>query len=141
MGDLTGLAASISTSSNRFSASAKSLGKKWRGWEARLSGPALAFGTAEGPGAGAVGGAENRSGVVSARGRIGMALIIITDGSSRQRAGGATITLVADKDRVDEAKFCDRSCNLRHLLLGMGAGIARMRDQSIERPALDGHRK
>jgi len=30
--------------------------------------------------------------------------------------------LIAGKDRDDEAEFCDRSCNLRHLLLGMGAG-------------------
>ena len=39
---------SISTSSNRFSAPAKSFGKKWRCCEARLSVPALPFGTAEG---------------------------------------------------------------------------------------------
>ena len=43
--------ASISTSSNRFSAPAKSFGNKWRCCEARLFGPALPFGTAEGPAA------------------------------------------------------------------------------------------
>jgi hypothetical protein len=64
--------ASISTSSNRFSAPAKSFGKKWRCCEARLSGPALPFGTAEGPAAVTVGGVENRSGVVSAGRRVGM---------------------------------------------------------------------
>ena len=64
--------ASISTSSNRFSAPAKSFGKKWRCCEARLSGPALPFGTAEGPAAVTVGRAENRSGVVSAGRRVGM---------------------------------------------------------------------
>ena len=64
--------ASISTSSNRFSAPAKSFGKKWRCGGARLSGPALPFGTAEGSAAVTVGGAENRSGVVSAGRRVGM---------------------------------------------------------------------
>ena len=64
--------ASISTSSNRFSAPAKSFGKKWRCCEARLSGPALPFATAEGPAAVTVGGAENRSGVVSVGRRVGM---------------------------------------------------------------------
>ena len=64
--------ASISTSSNRFSAPAKSFGKKWRCCEARLSGPALPFGTAESPAAVVVGRAENRSGVVSAGRRVGM---------------------------------------------------------------------
>ena len=64
--------ASISTSSNRFSAPAKSFGKKWRCCEARLSGPALPFGTAEGPAAVTVGGAENRSAVVSVGRRVGM---------------------------------------------------------------------
>jgi hypothetical protein len=63
---------SISTSSNRFSAPAKSFGKKWRCCEARLSGPALPFGPAEGPAAVTVGGAEKRSGVVSAGRRVGM---------------------------------------------------------------------
>ena len=63
--------ASISTSSNRFSAPAKSVGKRWRCCEARLSGPALPFGTAEGPAVVTVGRAENRSGVVSV-GRRGM---------------------------------------------------------------------
>jgi hypothetical protein len=64
--------ASISTSSNRFNAPARSFGKKWRCCEARLSGPALTLGTAEGPAAVTVGGAENRSGVVSAGRRVGM---------------------------------------------------------------------
>ena len=64
--------ASISTSSNRFSAPAKSVGKKWRCCEAGLFGPALPLGTAEGPAAVTVGRAENRSGVVSAGRRVGM---------------------------------------------------------------------
>ena len=64
--------ASISTSSNRFSAPAKSVGKKWRCCEARLPGPALPVGTVEGPAAFTVGRAENRSGVVSAGRRVGM---------------------------------------------------------------------
>ena len=64
--------ASISTSSSRFSAPAKSFGKKWRCCEARLSGPTLSFGTAEGPAAATVGRAENRSGVVPAGRRVGM---------------------------------------------------------------------
>jgi hypothetical protein len=64
--------ASISTSSNRFSAPARSSGKKWRCCEAGLFGPALPFGTAEGPAAVTVGRAENRSGVVSAGRRVGM---------------------------------------------------------------------
>ena len=59
--------ASISTSSNRFSAPARSSGKKWRCCEAGLFGPALPFGTAEGPPAVTV-----RSGVVSAGRRVGM---------------------------------------------------------------------
>ena len=45
--------------------------------------------------------------------------------------------VVADQHRVDEPELGDRSRDLRHLLLGMGAGIARVRDQSLERPALD----
>ncbi len=49
--------------------------------------------------------------------------------------------VVADQHRVDEAELGDRSRDLRHLLLGMGAGIARVRDQSLERPALDLGRK
>ena len=48
------------------------LGKKWRGCEAELSGSALPCGTAGCSGAFAVGGAENRSGVVSADRRVGM---------------------------------------------------------------------
>ena len=56
--------ASISTSSNRFSAPAKSFGKKWRCREARLSGPALPFGTAEGPAAVTVGSVEGSMGSV-----------------------------------------------------------------------------
>jgi hypothetical protein len=64
--------ASISTSSNRFSAPAKSFGKKWHCCEARLFGPALPFATAEGPAAVTGGGPENRSGVVSAGRRVGM---------------------------------------------------------------------
>ncbi len=64
--------ASISTSSNRLSAPARSSGKKWRCCEAGLFGPALPFGTAEGPAAATVGGAEKRSGVVSAGRRVGM---------------------------------------------------------------------
>jgi hypothetical protein len=64
--------ASISALSSRFSAPAKSLGKKWRGCEAELSGSALPCGTAGCSGAFAVGGAENRSGVVSADRRVGM---------------------------------------------------------------------
>ena len=55
--------APISTSSNRFSAPARSSGKKWRCCEARLSGPALPLGTA---------GTEKRSGVVSAGRRVGI---------------------------------------------------------------------
>ena len=76
--------ASISTSSNRFSAPAKSFGKKWRCGEARLSGPVLPFGTAEGSAAVTVGGAENRSGVVSAGRRVGMPNYA-AGGSPRQR--------------------------------------------------------
>ena len=64
--------ASISTSSNRFSAPARSSGKKLRCCEARVSGLALPFGTAEGPAAVMVGRAENRSGVVSVGRRVGM---------------------------------------------------------------------
>ena len=64
--------ASISTSSNRFSAPAKSVGKKWRCCEARLPGPALPVGTVEGPAAFTVGRAENRSGIVSAGRWVGM---------------------------------------------------------------------
>ena len=64
--------ASISALSSRFSAPARSWGKKWRGGEARLPALALLCGTARGSGALAVGGAENRSGVVSAERRVGM---------------------------------------------------------------------
>ena len=45
--------------------------------------------------------------------------------------------VVADQHRVHETELGDRSGDLRHLLLGMGAGVARVRDQSLERPALD----
>jgi hypothetical protein len=31
----------------------------------------------------------------------------------------------------------DRAGNLRDLILGVGPGVAGMRDQSVERPALD----
>jgi hypothetical protein len=51
---------------------ARSLGKKWRGCEARLPVLALLCGAARGAGAFVVGGAENRSGVVSAERRVGM---------------------------------------------------------------------
>jgi hypothetical protein len=53
--------ASISALSSRFSAPARSLGKKWRG-----------RGAASGSGAFAVGDSENRSGVASAERRVGM---------------------------------------------------------------------
>jgi Putative glycolipid-binding len=56
---------------SRFSAPARSLGKKRRGCEARLPGCALLCGTARGSGAFAIGGAENRSGVCTER-RVGM---------------------------------------------------------------------
>ena len=46
-------------------------------------------------------------------------------------------TIVADQHRIDETKLGDRSRNLRHLLFGMCAGVACMRDQSLERPSLD----
>ena len=80
---------SISRSSNRISAPAKSFGKKWRCCEARLSGPALPFETAEGPAAVTVGEAENRSGVVSASRRVGMPPTMPPVGSPRQRPAGA----------------------------------------------------
>ena len=80
--------ASISASSNRLNAPARSLGKKWRGCKARLSGTALPFGAAEGPAAGAVGGAENRSGVVSAGRRIDMPANYAAGGSPRQQLAG-----------------------------------------------------
>ena len=57
---------------DNVSAPAKSFGKRWRCCEARPSGSALPFGTAEGPAAVTVGGAENRSSVVSAGRRAGM---------------------------------------------------------------------
>ena len=56
--------------------SGQSFGKKWRCCEARLSVPALPFGTAEGPAAATVGGAENKTGVVSAGRRVGMPAIM-----------------------------------------------------------------
>jgi hypothetical protein len=49
--------------------------------------------------------------------------------------------IIADQHRVHEAELGDRSRDLRHLLIGMGAGIARVRDQSLERPSLDVLRK
>jgi hypothetical protein len=64
--------ASISALSSRFGAPARSWGKKWRGCESRLPALAFLFGTARGSGALAVGGAENRSGVVSAERWVGM---------------------------------------------------------------------
>ena len=51
---------SISVSSKRFSAPARSLGKKWRGCEARLSAWVLLCGIAGGSGAFAVGLAEKK---------------------------------------------------------------------------------
>ena len=45
--------------------------------------------------------------------------------------------VIADQDWVDEPGLGDRSRDLRRLLFGMGAGIGRMRDQSVERPELD----
>ena len=76
--------ASISTSSNRFSAPAKSFGKKWRCCKAGLSGPGLPFGTAESPAAVTVDGSENRSGVGTAGRRVGMPQLC------RQRLTAAT---------------------------------------------------
>ena len=66
--------ASISVLSNHFTAPARSLGKKWRDCEAASSGSPLLCGMAEcsGSGAFAVGGAENRSGVESTGGRVGL---------------------------------------------------------------------
>ena len=85
--------ASISTSSNRFSAPAKSVGKKWRCCEARLPGPALPVGTVEGPAAFTVGRAENRSGIVSQA--AGLACPnYAADGSPRQQLAGLRIRLV-----------------------------------------------
>ena len=46
-------------------------------------------------------------------------------------------TVITDENRVDEAKFRNRSGDLCHLLIGMGACVARMRDQAIEWPMLD----
>ena len=82
--------ASISTSSNRFSAPARSVGKKWRCCEARLSGPALPVGTAEGPAAVTVGRAENRSGVVPAGRRVGMPQLCRRGSPRQQLVGPAT---------------------------------------------------
>jgi hypothetical protein len=62
---------SISALSSRLSAPAKSLGRKWRCCGAWFSASGLPFGTAEGSAA-VIGGAENRSGVVSAGRRVGM---------------------------------------------------------------------
>src|SRR5215468_9490243 len=55
--------ASISALSNRFRAPTRSLGKKWRDCEAALSASPLRCGMADCSGSGAVGEAENRSGV------------------------------------------------------------------------------
>jgi hypothetical protein len=90
--------ASISPSSNRFRAPAKSVGKEWRRCEAKLPGPALPIGTVEGPAALTVGRAENRSGVVPEGRRFGMPqlcrrwLAAATAGSPSQH-----IVLVADR--------------------------------------------
>ena len=64
--------ASISALSNRFRAPTRSLGKKWRDCEAALSASPLRCGMADCSGSGAVGEAENRSGVKSAGRRVGM---------------------------------------------------------------------
>lgn len=51
----------------------------------------------------------------------------------------------ADQDWIDEAEFFDRGRDLRYLLIGVGAGVAGVREELVEGPALDGvrhlHRK
>jgi hypothetical protein len=50
---------------------------------------------------------------------------------------GNHITRVIDQDRVQPAELDDRRRDLRHLVLAVRAGIARIRHQSVERPMLD----
>ena len=45
--------------------------------------------------------------------------------------------VVADQHRIDEAELGDRPRDLRDLIFGVSSGIPRMRDQPVERPALD----
>ena len=124
--------ASISASSNRLNAPAKSLGKKWRGWEARLSGTALPFGTAKGPAASAVGGAENKSGVVSAGGRIGMPPIM-PPASHREtgwpdfpQGGGAVLVQIsgnkAKYTNSSTVERLERKRRARRLISGLCGG-------------------
>jgi len=81
--------ASISTSSNRFNAPARSSGKKWRCCEVVPSGPALPFRTAEGTAAVTVGGAEVRC---CLRGPPGWhAPDYAAGGSSRQQLAGVAL--------------------------------------------------
>ena len=45
--------------------------------------------------------------------------------------------VIADQHRVHEAELCDRARDLRDLGVGMRPGVARVRDQAVERPTLD----
>ena len=49
--------------------------------------------------------------------------------------------IIADQHGVHETKLRDRASDLRDLGLGMRPGIARMRDQPVERPMLEARRK
>jgi thiosulfate reductase cytochrome b subunit len=46
--------------------------------------------------------------------------------------------LAVDQHRVGEPKLADRAGNHRHLRLGMGAGVAGVGDERIDRPVFDG---
>jgi hypothetical protein len=111
---------SISTSSNRFSAPAKSVGKKWRCCEARLCGPALPIGTVEGPAAFTVGRAENRSGVVPEGRRFGMPQLC-RRWLSAATAGSPSQHIVLAADRLLPLKWSRLTAQtisaLRHMIV------------------------
>jgi hypothetical protein len=104
---------SISVSSKRFSAPARSWGKKWPGSEARLSAWVLLCGIAGGSGALAVGLAEKRSSVVSARRLVGMTPTMPPISHRRNRPALAYTTRVRTHNRQPNANL-DAPLNFRY---------------------------
>lgn len=50
-------------------------------------------------------------------------------------------SVVAHQNRIHESELGDRARDLRDLILGVGSGIARVRDQAVERTQLEVGRK
>ena len=50
-------------------------------------------------------------------------------------------SVVAHQNRIHDSELADRARDLRDLILGVGSGSARVRDQAVERTQLEVGRK